>query len=239
MANIKYLVYLAAVISGVVMILSICAFVKAEKTGSELGEKAGTLAGNTIGSFNGITKGIEEGKKAGKEDGLSAADTTVDIGSSLKETGKLEVLVASVAITNITKIGNFDDPDYASLYVVKGNAYYTVDLSLATIYFSEDNTAVSVTIPSPDVRLEINERETEKIDSFQNTTFEGKSADGYTAYVNSMAKITKETKENIVNYDDLMKQAETASVQRVEELVYSICGGGKVVHVSVDESKSE
>lgn len=237
MANIKYIVYLAAVISVIVMVMSICALVKAEKTGNELGEKAGTLAGNTIGSFNGITKGIEEGKKAGKEAGLSAVDTTVDIGGSLKETGKLEVLVASVAITNINKIGDFDDPDYASLYVVRGNAYFTVDLSLATIYISEDNSSVSVEIPSPDVSIFLNERENEKLDEHQNTSFTGNSKDGYKEYVNSMAEIDQNIKENIINYKSLMEQAEAASLQRVEELVYSICGGGKTVNVRIKESE--
>lgn len=230
MANIKYIIFIAAFLSIAIFGFSIYSYAKADETGKKAGEDAGILAGNTIGSFNGITNGLAEGSKEGKEDGLSAVDTKADIGASIKQTGKLEVLVASVALINVNSVGE----EYKGLYVMKGDAIFTIDLSSATVGFSEDAEEVFVNIPAPDVVIYINDKETERLDSYQKTTFSGTNQDGYTEYVNSMKQIDDNVKKSIVNFDSLVETANDVGKKRVEALIDSICGGGKIIHVTVE-----
>lgn len=105
---------------------------KAKSIGNFLGESLGADVGKAMGSFEALTD-YKEAYADGKEEGLSAKDTIAEVVNKIQELNKLEVLAASVKLNDIHSVGEKEDPDYVALYLLKGNAVFSVDLSKAEI----------------------------------------------------------------------------------------------------------
>lgn len=189
----------------------------AQATGNAVGTSVGKFVGTAVGSYQGYTQDYGEGKKEGKKQGLSAEDTEItDISGIIHGTGDLQVLVAGVAFDNFHEVGD----KYAAIYLLRGEAIFTVDLGKATI----DNDQTTVMIPFPKVRLNIDETEVEKIAEWQTTFFNGSTEDGYKAYMNSVQQIRENAEEYMANYDELQIQAQEAAKEQVRMLVKDMTG---------------
>lgn len=175
--------------------------------GKNVSSKMGDAVGTFTGSFDGVTVGLKEGTEAGREEGLSAGDTKVSFKDKMDEVGKLEVLTAGVGIKNLHTVGE----KYASIYVLKGNIIFSVDLTKAE--FTEDKVKNTMTIklPQPEAELTINEEETDKLAERQNKVFDGSAKDGYEEYLNTMKKTQSEMEEVIGNYAQLLEQARNSA----------------------------
>lgn len=216
------LVVVAVVVIGVV---SKSFFTRIAK---QVGETTGNAVGAAIGSLNGITVGLSEGKAAGIHAGLSAEDTTVDIKGHIEKIGRLEVLSAGVELKNDHTVGK----EYAALYVLKGKAYFTVDLSEMTINFDRNSDEIAISIPSPELYFEIDENETKKIAEYQKFSFSGDAETGFDAYINSMAVASKKADEVISNYDMLNERAKESALKQTKMIVENMCGNDKKVKVN-------
>ena len=200
---------------------------RAEKIGSIVGKMNGEIVGTAIGSAEGVTKGTKEGEEAGKKAGLTAEDTTVDIKGSMEALGKLEVLVAGVSLKNINKIGE----SYTGLYLINGDAVFSVNLAEAEISFSQDGKDVYITIPEPNLEVYLDQGSTKKLAESQNFSFTVSAKDGLVAYLNSMTQTVEKVKETMVNYDALFADAKESAKKQVQQLAVTICGDNYVVHV--------
>lgn len=214
---------IAIVVFLVLILFVIPAYNNSQSIGNAFGTSVGEAVGTAIGSYNGITQDYWEGWDEGKEQGLSADDTEVtDITSIIRGTGKLQILVAKVALDVSHEVGD----KYAAIYLLRGEAIFTVDLSGAQI----DNDMNIVMIPQPEVHLDFDESEVEKIAEWQTCFFDGSTEDGYTAYMNSIEQSREHAKESIANYDELIAQAQEAAKKQVQMLVMNMTG--KSVSVS-------
>lgn len=200
---------------------------RAETIGTSVGKTNGKIVGTAIGSAKGVTVGTQEGKEAGKKAGLSAEDTTVDIKGRMDALDKLEVLVASVSLKNINKIGD----SYTGLYLINGDAVFSVDLAEAEISFSQDEKDVYITIPEPDLEVYLDQSNTKKLTESQNFSFTVSAEDGLIAYLNSMTQTIEKVKETMFNYDSLFLDAKESAKKQVQQLATTICGDNYVVHV--------
>ncbi len=214
---------------GAVVIVILCFGVNsfATSVGSGVGKASGAVVGAAVGSANGIKDGVTEGIAAGEEEGLSAEDTTVELGQSIRSVGKLEVLAAGVTLENINKIGKA----YMGLYVIQGDAVFTVDLSDTSIVYSDDGTTISVLIPEPEIELYLDQSSTEKLAEVQNFSLTVSAEDGLREYLNSMAKTKGKTEEYLSNYSDLMQIAEDAAISQVRQLASRVNTGNRSVTV--------
>lgn len=215
------------VIFGVLVFLALIGIhVKARAIGNDIGNTAGKTAGVAVGSYEGVTRGLKEGYEAGKEQGLSAEDINVDITNKLSSIGKLEVLVAEDKINDVFKKGS----DYAALLEFnKTKATFSVDLTQAEI--ADQNSAITINIPVPEVEIAIDENESVKIAEWQKYFWSGDAESGYIAYMNSMAQIKEKSENGLTNYDYLMQQAKDTAKKQIELLVKSICGREKEIQV--------
>ena len=148
----------------------------AEKTGKNYGN----LVGSSIGFANAMLD-FDKSAEKGRENGLSAKDICVDIGNEIREMKKLEILVASVKLSDIHKIG--EKVDYAALYIGKGEVVFSVDFSKAEINGNK------ILLPLPEGELFIDQSTIEKVSEYQKKIFNGSAEDGFDAYINSMKKI--------------------------------------------------
>lgn len=192
---------------------------KAKSIGNFLGESLGTNAGKVMGSFDALTH-YKEAYAEGKEEGLSAKDTTAEVVSKIRELNRLEVLVASVKLNDVHSVGKEDDPDYAALYLLKGNAVFTVDLSKAEIQNGENE--ISILLPEPEMELIVDQREIKKVAEYQKHYFKGSAEDGFDAYLASMDKIGEQSKNVVANYDELIKMVRESARKQVEQLVGTV-----------------
>lgn len=232
--NVKYIkitIVLVFVACFGLFITSIVSMVNAKQTGSRNGESVGKTVGSVIGSFSGFQEAMD-GYEQGHNDGLSAEDTEAYITKSFKNVGKLEVLASSITLTNVNSVGE----DYKALYLLKGDAIFTVDLSQVTCTIDMSKNKVIVYAPLPVADIYINDTETEKIATYQKNNWTGKSEDGYLQYMNSMENAESEIKEKVANYDSLVEAAKQAEKQQIELLVLSIRGGVDV-YVEFNENK--
>ncbi len=198
----------------------------ADTIGAQIGHAKGEAVGLAVGSYKGVTEGIAAGNAAGTEQGLSAEDTAAVVGNTLAETAKLEVLVAGVKLTNMHSLGK----DYQALYVVKGDAVFSVDLTKAKVSQSADGT-LNVLIPEPEVELFVDEEGTEKLAEYQKYPFSGDAESGYTAYLNTMKNTAGEVRDSLENYDVLMKEAKDSAIDQITYITECACGKGRSVHV--------
>lgn len=193
---------------------------KARELGSELGRRDGERAGLATGSWRGVTEGIKSGIEAGKETGLSAEDTEAVILEMMQEIERLEVLCAEVKLKNLHEIGTA----YKVLYIAKGNAIFTIDLSQATAAVDMERKIAEITIPRPELDLYLNQAGTEKLAEAQNFSLTTSARDGIEAYLNSLVQIEKNVRDTMENYDSLMESAEEAAQQQINMLASTVCG---------------
>lgn len=191
----------------------------------ESASAAGTMVGRAVGTFQGLTDGRVAGFEAGKEQGLKAEDTEVEVVEAMTETGTLEVLAASVRLTD-----NRVENEYAVLYSIFGNAVFTVDLTNAQVMMGK-NGIVNITIPYPQVDLFIDESKTEKVAEYISNKNQGSTEAGYKAYINSFSQISENAQQRIAEYDTLMEQAKGAAIKQVKMLAENVCGSEKKITV--------
>ncbi|MBQ7013252.1 MAG: DUF4230 domain-containing protein [Oscillospiraceae bacterium] len=221
------------IISGIAGVLLFGYFlpasVEAKENGTAIGDGLGTTVGMAIGSFDGVTNGIGEGAKDGKAAGLSAKDTEVSVQENMARIGKLEVLQASVSIVNKHKVGD----DLIQLHVMYADAVFTVDLTQARI---EENAAeMRITLPPPEMSLNIDETKTEKIAEYEELFFNGSAEDGFDAALNSNAVLGEEAANHISNYPALMEQARNAAIRNIEMLAGQVSMDKKTITVVFDD----
>lgn len=222
-------VVLCAIIA-CILVFTINLRLNAETMGASFGDAAGARVGKLVGSFEALAD-YQEAYAEGKEEGLSADDTTAAIASKIKELENLEVLVASVKLNDVHSVGN----DYAALYLLKGDAVFTVDLSKAEI--DEKSDGLYITIPKPEMDLIVDESKIKKVAEYQRKLFNGSSEDGFDAYLNFMTKMVSETKQTMVNYDSLMSVAEASAQKQVTQLANSVTTEKRDVFVRFQEEK--
>lgn len=208
------------VLMGIILANTINLRMNAASLGGGLGTGAGSLVGKAIGSLEGMTTGRVEGAAAGKAAGLSAEDTEAEIANQIQQVEKLEVLVASVKLSNFHTIGKEDNPNYAALYLVNGNVVFTVDLSVADISMQSDG--LHMVLPKPVGSLYLDDSSVEKVAEYQKKFFNGSAEDGFDAYLNTMAKIQEATEETLDNYDVLIASARSAAENQVTLLAKSV-----------------
>lgn len=205
----------------IALILAVCAglfLYRSEDIGSSVGSGAGKMTGLAVGSYKGVTEGLERGAAAGKEVGLSAEDTTVEIASTVRELGNLEVLVANVEVPDYHEVGK----KYAALYLFRGSAVFSVDLTQASIS-KADNGEVIILLPKPTAAVRINDSETELLAEYQRKFFNGNADDGFQAYLNSLKMVDSISLEKVSNYEMLTKMAEASAKKQVEMISKSVC----------------
>lgn len=207
---IGYLIFAASVI-----FLAFSVFV-----GSSSGESFGKIAGTVVGTVE-AAKDAQNAYINGKEEGLSAEDTKAYITNSFENVGNLEVLASSVTLTNVNSVGE----DYKALYLLKGDAIFSVDLSNTQFTIDTNNNKVIVYAEKPVVDIYINDMQTQKLATYQKKRWTGTSEEGYIQYMNSMKNAESEIREKVADYDALVESAISAEKQQIQFLVQSICGG--------------
>jgi hypothetical protein len=194
---------------------------------SKIGGTEGKLVGLAVGTALGSYEGVKNGSAEGAEDGLRAENTTADIKSTMESVGRLEVLAAGVTLKNINEIGDA----YKGLYLINGDAVFSVDLNEAQISYSDERTDVYIWLPQPEVDVYLDQSSTQKLAEVQNFSLSVSAEDGLKAYLNSMSAISDEVKNKIANYDALMESAKESAKTQVEQLMESLCGEGQNILV--------
>lgn len=227
--NLKQTTILFLLVAALLVVTVVSGYLhhRATDIGTTVGQTNGKIVGTAIGSAKGITVGTQEGKNAGEKAGLDAEDTTVDIKGSMEALGKLEVLAAGVSLKNINKIGDA----YTGLYLINGDAVFSIDLAEAEISFSQDGKDVYITIPEPDLEVYLDQNSTKKLAESQKFSFTVSAEDGLIAYLNSMTQTVEKVKETMVNYDSLFVDAKESAKKQVQQFATTICGNNYVVHV--------
>ena len=193
---------------------------RVRSAGSQLGSETGSLVGKAIGSLQGMTEGRSKGRKAGKKAGLSAEDTEAVISNQLHQLENLEVLAASVKLSNFHSIGQEDSfKYYAALYLVNGNVVFTVDMSQAEISAKSDD--LYITLPKPVGSLYLDDSSVEKVAEYQTKLFNGDAEDGFDAYLNTMKNMQEASEETLDNYEALISTAKDAAERQVTLLAKS------------------
>ncbi len=229
MKNAKKL--LSSIIIILILAIMVCLLIYIHHNAAEIGNNVGTatgkIVGNAIGSFDGVTEGVPQGIADGEAAGLSAVDTTADIKGTMKRIGKLEVLIAGVTLENINQIGEA----YKGLYLIDGDAVFTVNLNDAEISYGSDGGDIYIWIPEPELTLYLDVSNTQKLAEIQNFSWTVSAEDGLTEYLNSMSNIVENSEDAIKNYDSLMDTAKSAAETRIEQLATTVCGSAQTVHV--------
>lgn len=197
--------------------------------GDALGDTIGTMVGTAIGSRDGILIETPKGIEDGKAQGLSAEDTTITIREQVTRIGNLEVLRASVSLSNEHTYGK----TYKNLKIMYGNLVFTTDLTQAQI--QENEREVLILLPGIQADLNIDKSKTETLAEYARPLFNGSAKDGLEASINSMKEIEKNAKETIKNYDVLMEQAKSSAQKNVTQLVEKVTIADKTVTVKFME----
>lgn len=212
------------------MLFAIDLRMNASSLGSGLGQTAGALAGKAIGSFQGIQDGLKEGIEAGTEEGLSAKDTQASIANRIKEINNLEVLVASVKLTDFHTINN--NVKYAVLYLANGTVVFSVDFREAEFAYDDMKNTLIITLPDPKAKVYIDQSSIEKVAEYQAKFFNGSAKKGFDAYINSMKELAEASAETIVGYESLLEKAKTAAENQIKLLAESASLSEVIVDVS-------
>ena len=207
------------VLAGMFLVVAIIFVIESSHMGKNLGMATGSAAGKAVGSLRGMTQGQIEGSAAGKAEGLSAKDTEAEVLEDLQQVENLEVLVASVKLSDFHTIGDEDSPSYAALYLVNGNVVFTVDMSQAGISVQSDG--LHIRLPEPIGSLYVDDSTIEKLTEYQRKLFNGSAEDGFDAYLNTMARVQTATAEVLNNYDMLIRSAKSAAENQVKLLAES------------------
>ena len=175
--------------------------------------------------FGAIIKGYD----AGKKDGLSAKDTEQVMKNTVEEMGKLEVLVANVKIPEYHSVAK----KYEAMYLFRGSAVFTVDLSKAK--FNVDDSKVLVLIPKPTAEVKIDNKETERIKSRSALFFNGSTEEGLEAYLNTLKAVDQVSTDRISNFSELNEMAKEAAKSQLKEIIENISGNEKEITFSFIE----
>ena len=213
-----------------VLIYVIILRINAESMGTTFGQSTGSQVGKFIGSLEAL-ENYEKAYADAIEDALDAEDTTAEVANKIKEVECLEVLVASVKLNDIHTIGE----EYAALYLLKGDAVFSVDLSKAEI--TEKSDGLYIVLPQLDMNLIVDQNKIKKVAEYQKRFFNGSSEAGYDAYLNSMAKIVEESKETLANYDSLKKTAQETAKRQVSQLANSVAVEKRDIIVTFQEEQ--
>ena len=200
-------------LSLVLLFYSINTRLTAVETGNVLGSSMGTAAGKAAGSFRGITEGRRKGLEDGKATGLSAWDTEAKVINSLQEIGKLQVLVADIKLKNKHEIGK----DYKSLWLMRGEAVFTIDLSDARLVY-EDGVPV-IYLPKPEGYLDIDLEKMQRIAKSQTHAFKGSAKNGYLAFINSLKELSIEADNALKDNTEVQNAAKDSAVRQVKQLI--------------------
>lgn len=208
---------------------------KAEEVGTEQGKTAGIGAAQKEAAEErkAIEKaakdeGESKGKEEGKADGLSAKETEIWMNGQLKlkETGKLDVLVAGVELGNFHGYGD----KYAALDLMKADAVFSVDLGQAEITKS-DNGTISIILLEPEVEVSIDHSQTERIAEWQQHKYIGSAKDGQEAYLNSVKEIVASAPDDLKKNAEMMNSARLAAQEQVLYLAKSIYGADVAISI--------
>lgn len=197
---------------------------------SSMGGTAGKYIGTILGGIKGIAE-YSENYEEGKAEGLSAKDTQVEIGNSIRNVANLEVMVASVKIDNYHTYGKEDSTKYEALYLMNADAVFAVDLSYAETALDEENHSVHITLPQPNVEVYIDDSNKEKLYEYDAKFFDGSAKDGIIDYINSHSQLEEKTKNSIASDGNLMESARISAQTQIEELVKSINTDIKTVEI--------
>lgn len=224
----------ATVILLAVLVLSIVFFA--------ISPGVGTVVGLGIGSFEGVPSGLADGAKDGNAEGLSAKDTTMDIRTKMVQTGKLEVLLVNVELSDVYKHGEVPivgGPQYAALYTIQGEGIFSVDLTQAEVTLQSLSDNILIGIPRPQFELYIKDSTLKNIAEYKASVFDGNTGDGYTGWLNSREQIDQKAQSELAGYNSLMEHAKASALDQVERLSKSICGSEKKVIVQFLEEEDE
>ena len=195
-------------------------------------ETVSSVAGTVAGILDGTAESPQKYRE-GKEVGLSAEDTHASIATKFSDVGKLDVLVSGVTVTDLHK---FSDK-YAGLYVSKGYAVFSVNLSSADISVTDES--VTITIERPNCDVYIDESSTEKLAEWSHSIWNGAEKDGYFAYLNSWAKSREELENSIEDYESLIDLARSSADSQLKMLVKTVNTSAKKVIVNFKEPANE
>ena len=176
-----------------------------------------------------IFEAMIKGYDAGKNEGLSAKDTEQVMKNTIEEMGKLEVLVANVKIPEYHSVAK----KYEAMYLFRGSAVFTVDLSKAK--FNVDDSKVLVLIPKPTAEVKIDNKETERIKSRSALFFNGSTEEGLEAYLNTLKAIDQVSTDRISNFSELNEMAKEAAKSQLKEIIENISGNEKEITFSFIE----
>lgn len=187
-------------------------------------ERVAVIAGTVSGVLDSVSD-LPAAYSNGKNEGLSAEDTEAYLSNEFQSTGKLEVLVAGIKITNLHEYAD----KYKGLYMSKGYAVFTIDLSLANIKVNSNE--INITLNAPTVECYIDEMSTKKIAEWQQHAWTGTTQDGYVAYLNSW-NVSKEVLEkSIEGYSSLVENSKQAGINQITQLIKAACGSKKTINI--------
>ncbi len=132
------------------------------------------------------------GKSDGKEEGLSAKDTKVRIENKILETGKLQVMLVDMNLTDLYQQGE----SYAALLAMRGEGIFSVNLTQAEVIYDAKDDIISIVVPTPEFVPYLDDSEVETIAEYKASLFDGKTEDGYQGYLNSREEIEKKYRNN-------------------------------------------
>lgn len=190
-------------------------------------------AGMAIGSWEGVTQGLSAGYKAGEAAGLSAEDTTVKISTTMAQTGKLQVLLVDLKLTDLFQEGPSNNPKYAALFMIPGEGVFTVDLTQSEVTPLSAPDGILIEIPSPEFTHYLDDSGIETLATYPKgwRLFDGSTAKGYTGWLNSRDQINQRVQSELLGYDELVEHAKDSALKQVERLAQSVCGSEKHVEV--------
>lgn len=182
------------------------------------GRNFGSIVGTAVGSLHAVTEDMPAAYSQGVEDGLSATDIRASNENMLREVGKLDVLAANALLTDTHKYGD----TYAALYSFGADVIFSVDVSKAQVFASEDH--VIVRVPSPVAVINIDSTKTRLEAEWSRVFFDGSTERGIDAYLNSMKEIQSDARTALKEYDDLERKATLSAEKQIKMLYESISG---------------
>ena len=189
----------------------------------------GTPAGTAVGSWEGITQGLTQGAEDGEVAGLSAEDTVAKVGTKLSQTGKLQVLLLDLKLSDIYEHGS--GPQYAALLRMRGEGVFTVDLTQSYASEGPAPDSLVIEIPHPEFVPYLDNSAIETVAEYKAPLFDGSSEKGYTGWLNTVNKLDERVRSELLAYDTLVEQAESSAMKQVELLAQSVCGSACAVEV--------
>ena len=212
-----------------VSLLPVAAFVFALVIAPSLGAPAGTA----VGSWEGVTQGLAQGAEDGETDGLSAEDTVAKVGTKLSQTGKLQVLLLDLKLSDLYMQGS--GPQYAALLRMRGEGVFTVDLTQSYASEGPAPDSLVIEIPHPEFVPYLDNSAIETVAEYKALLFDGSSENGYKGWLNTANKLDERVRSELLAYDILVERAETSAMKQVELLAQSICGNTCAVEVRFTE----